>query len=83
MRHGATSIACVPKEESFLGIFNIDLVGSDMLIVRRWDVNPALGVTWGEGADKSRVLSFVLFMEEMPLSDFVLRLLKIMMLGTL
>lgn len=49
----------------------------------RQHIGPAFGVTWEEGMDKSPVLSFVLFMEEMPLSDFVLLLLRIMMLDAL
>lgn len=49
----------------------------------RQHISPALGVTWEEGMDKSPALSFVLFMEEMPLSDFVLLLLRIMMLDAL
>lgn len=44
---------------------------------------PAFGETWEERKDKSQVLSFGLFMEEMQLSDFVLLLLRIMMLEAL
>lgn len=49
----------------------------------RQHISPTFGVTWEEGMDKSPVLCFVLFMEEMPLSDFVLLLLRIMMLDAL